>query len=201
MQIAATLVSTFVCTAILNFQIGLKDVCTPDAPFRFTCPGINTFFTAVSLCYPGNLCRPILTLRCHIGRFLGNPWPPQDVRTRRTIHGPARGLSCWLRHSHHLLFRHETVPKTELAPPSPPYSAHRRRYRMGPIQPVLYPTRAALVDPLDGIPQETIPPSLVQVQLHHLGRPLLGYRLVGCLDLLRAAIPRCGVPGMVGQCR
>ncbi|KAK8022808.1 OPT oligopeptide transporter [Apiospora rasikravindrae] len=45
-QMCATLVSTFVCTAILNFQMSLPDVCTPDAPFRFTCPGINTFFTA-----------------------------------------------------------------------------------------------------------------------------------------------------------
>ncbi|KAK8075956.1 hypothetical protein PG994_003228 [Apiospora phragmitis] len=45
-QMCATLVSTFVCTAILNFQMTLPQVCTPDAPFRFTCPGINTFFTA-----------------------------------------------------------------------------------------------------------------------------------------------------------
>ncbi|KAK8848374.1 opt oligopeptide transporter [Apiospora arundinis] len=45
-QMCATLVSTVVCTAILNFQMGLAGVCTAEAPFRFTCPGINTFFTA-----------------------------------------------------------------------------------------------------------------------------------------------------------
>lgn len=45
-QMVPTLVSTFVCVAVLQYQIGIPDVCTPDAPFRFTCPGINTFFTA-----------------------------------------------------------------------------------------------------------------------------------------------------------
>ncbi|KAI6363790.1 hypothetical protein MCOR07_005417 [Pyricularia oryzae] len=46
-QVVATLVSTFVCTGVLNFQMNMiPGVCTPDAPNRFTCPGINTFFTA-----------------------------------------------------------------------------------------------------------------------------------------------------------
>lgn len=45
-QMMATLVSTLVCTAILNFQMSLPNICTAEAPFRFTCPGINTFFTA-----------------------------------------------------------------------------------------------------------------------------------------------------------
>lgn len=46
-QMIATLVSTFVCTGVLNFQMNqIPGVCTPDAPNRFTCPGINTFFTA-----------------------------------------------------------------------------------------------------------------------------------------------------------
>ncbi|PTB76649.1 OPT-domain-containing protein [Trichoderma longibrachiatum ATCC 18648] len=44
-----TLVSTFVCVSIVSYQMHLKDVCTPDAPFRFTCPGENTFFTAAVL--------------------------------------------------------------------------------------------------------------------------------------------------------
>lgn len=49
-QVVATLVSTFVCTGILNFQItGIKDVCTPEQANHFTCPGINTFFTAAVL--------------------------------------------------------------------------------------------------------------------------------------------------------
>jgi OPT family oligopeptide transporter len=46
-QIIATFVSSFVCTAILNFQMTqIEDVCTPDQRDNFTCPGINTFFTA-----------------------------------------------------------------------------------------------------------------------------------------------------------
>lgn len=32
---------------VLNFQLNsIPDVCTPDAPMRLTCPGVNTFFTA-----------------------------------------------------------------------------------------------------------------------------------------------------------
>lgn len=45
-QMVPTLVSTFVCVGILQYQIHLPNICTPDAPFRFYCPGINTFFTA-----------------------------------------------------------------------------------------------------------------------------------------------------------
>ncbi|WVQ95348.1 OPT family small oligopeptide transporter [Kwoniella sp. CBS 9459] len=46
-QVVATLVSTFICTGVFNFQMNKIDgVCTADAPFGFTCPGINTFFTA-----------------------------------------------------------------------------------------------------------------------------------------------------------
>jgi OPT family oligopeptide transporter len=48
-QIVATLISTFVCTAVLAFQVGIKDVCQPNAPMRFLCPGPNTFFTAAVL--------------------------------------------------------------------------------------------------------------------------------------------------------
>lgn len=46
-QLIPTVVSTFVCTGVLNFQMNrIPEVCTPEAPNRFTCPGINTFFTA-----------------------------------------------------------------------------------------------------------------------------------------------------------
>ncbi|KAJ7203881.1 OPT-domain-containing protein [Mycena pura] len=46
-QIYATAVSSFVCTAILNFQMTkIPEVCTPHQINHFTCPGINTFFTA-----------------------------------------------------------------------------------------------------------------------------------------------------------
>ncbi|CAM1506483.1 Fc.00g061240.m01.CDS01 [Cosmosporella sp. VM-42] len=48
-QMVPTLVSTFVCVGILQYQVHLPQVCTENAPFRFYCPGINTFFTAAVL--------------------------------------------------------------------------------------------------------------------------------------------------------
>ncbi|CAK7205796.1 hypothetical protein SEUCBS139899_008575 [Sporothrix eucalyptigena] len=46
-QLIATIVSTFVCTGVLNFQMNkIPNVCTPEAANKMTCPGINTFFTA-----------------------------------------------------------------------------------------------------------------------------------------------------------
>ena len=45
-QMVATLVSTIVCTAILNYRMTIPDVCTPHHKDRFTCPGVNVFFTA-----------------------------------------------------------------------------------------------------------------------------------------------------------
>ena len=46
-QMVATFVSTFVCTAVLNYQMTqIPNVCTSNQKDRFTCPGINTFFTA-----------------------------------------------------------------------------------------------------------------------------------------------------------
>jgi len=46
-QIVATFISTFVCVGVLNFQMTrIDDVCTEDARFKMTCPGVNTFFTA-----------------------------------------------------------------------------------------------------------------------------------------------------------
>ncbi|KAJ7140663.1 OPT-domain-containing protein [Mycena epipterygia] len=46
-QIYATIVSSFVCIAILNFQMTkISGVCTPHQIDHFSCPGINTFFTA-----------------------------------------------------------------------------------------------------------------------------------------------------------
>ena len=46
-QMIATFLSTLVCIGVLNFQILTIDgVCTPDAQYKLTCPGVNTFFTA-----------------------------------------------------------------------------------------------------------------------------------------------------------
>ncbi|KAM5382769.1 hypothetical protein ACJZ2D_002352 [Fusarium nematophilum] len=48
-QMVPTLVSTFVYVGILQYQVHLEGVCTPDAPYRFFCPGIGNFFTAAVL--------------------------------------------------------------------------------------------------------------------------------------------------------
>ncbi|SPO00603.1 related to sexual differentiation process protein [Cephalotrichum gorgonifer] len=48
-QMVPTLVSTLVSLAVLQYQLRIEGVCTPEAPFRFTCPGVNTFFTAAVL--------------------------------------------------------------------------------------------------------------------------------------------------------
>jgi OPT family small oligopeptide transporter len=46
-QTIATVVSTCVAMAILNWQVtGIKGVCTPEAQAKFYCPGHSTFFTA-----------------------------------------------------------------------------------------------------------------------------------------------------------
>jgi OPT family oligopeptide transporter len=45
-QMVPTLVSTFISVAVLQYQVHIEHICTPKAPFRFTCPGVNTFFTA-----------------------------------------------------------------------------------------------------------------------------------------------------------
>ena len=46
-QSVATIVSTLVCVGVLNFQMtGIPNVCDPAQKDKFTCPGINTFFTA-----------------------------------------------------------------------------------------------------------------------------------------------------------
>ncbi|KAL2268982.1 hypothetical protein VTJ83DRAFT_3828 [Remersonia thermophila] len=45
-QMVPTLVSTFISIAVLQYQVHIENICTQGAPFRFTCPGPNTFFTA-----------------------------------------------------------------------------------------------------------------------------------------------------------
>ncbi|CAE7182909.1 unnamed protein product [Rhizoctonia solani] len=46
-QTIATVVSTLVAMSIMNWQVNsIKDVCTPQAQAKFTCPGTSTFFTA-----------------------------------------------------------------------------------------------------------------------------------------------------------
>jgi OPT family small oligopeptide transporter len=46
-QMIATLVSSFVCVGVLNFQMtSIEGICTKAAKYKLTCPGVNTFFTA-----------------------------------------------------------------------------------------------------------------------------------------------------------
>jgi OPT family small oligopeptide transporter len=45
-QMVPTLVSTFISIGVLQYQVHIDAICTRHAPFRFTCPGPNTFFTA-----------------------------------------------------------------------------------------------------------------------------------------------------------
>ncbi|KAH6676903.1 OPT oligopeptide transporter protein-domain-containing protein [Plectosphaerella plurivora] len=49
-QVIATLVSAFVCTAVMNFQITqIDDICEPHQKDKFTCPGVQSYFTAAVL--------------------------------------------------------------------------------------------------------------------------------------------------------
>jgi OPT family oligopeptide transporter len=46
-QMWATLVSTLVCTTVLNYQMTkIPDVCSPTQKDHFTCPSENAFFTS-----------------------------------------------------------------------------------------------------------------------------------------------------------
>ncbi|KAL4745887.1 hypothetical protein BDW72DRAFT_210933 [Aspergillus terricola var. indicus] len=49
-QVVAVVVSAFVCTGVMNFQIThIPGICQSDQKDRFTCPGVNTYFTAAVL--------------------------------------------------------------------------------------------------------------------------------------------------------
>ncbi|KAK3346905.1 OPT oligopeptide transporter protein-domain-containing protein [Lasiosphaeria hispida] len=49
-QVIGTIISSFVCVAVLNLQMkGIPNVCTKDAPNKMYCPDVNTFFTAAVL--------------------------------------------------------------------------------------------------------------------------------------------------------
>ncbi|OCF34038.1 OPT family small oligopeptide transporter [Kwoniella heveanensis BCC8398] len=46
-QIVATLIYSVVSSLQYNFIMSIKDVCTSDAAFRFTCPAQTSFFTSI----------------------------------------------------------------------------------------------------------------------------------------------------------
>ncbi|RTE84970.1 hypothetical protein BHE90_000470 [Fusarium euwallaceae] len=49
-QTVATIVSAFVCTAVMNFQItSIPNICETNQKDKFTCPGVETYFTAAVL--------------------------------------------------------------------------------------------------------------------------------------------------------
>ncbi|RFU72836.1 hypothetical protein TARUN_9426 [Trichoderma arundinaceum] len=49
-QMIPTLLSTFICVAVVQFQMGLDNVCAlQGAPFSFSCPNQRSFFTAAVL--------------------------------------------------------------------------------------------------------------------------------------------------------
>ncbi|KAM0233878.1 hypothetical protein ACHAPO_006746 [Fusarium lateritium] len=49
-QTVATIVSAFVCTGVMNFQIrNIPDICESGQKDRFTCPGVESYFTAAVL--------------------------------------------------------------------------------------------------------------------------------------------------------
>ncbi|KAL4880727.1 OPT oligopeptide transporter protein-domain-containing protein [Aspergillus karnatakaensis] len=49
-QVVATTVSAIVCTGVMNFQIThIPDICSPTQRDRFTCPGLQSYFTAAVL--------------------------------------------------------------------------------------------------------------------------------------------------------
>ena len=98
-QMVATLVSTFVCTAILNYQMTqIPDVCTPQQKDRFTCPSINTAFTASvfwgtigskKMFGPGAMYNPLLWFFA-IGAFIPIPFHylRKKVKLFQYFHAP-----------------------------------------------------------------------------------------------------------------
>jgi OPT family small oligopeptide transporter len=48
-QMVPALVSSFVCVAVVQYQIRLEGICTAEAPFKFTCPNISSYFTSAVL--------------------------------------------------------------------------------------------------------------------------------------------------------
>ncbi|KAL4947343.1 OPT oligopeptide transporter protein-domain-containing protein [Aspergillus filifer] len=49
-QVVATIVSALVCTGVMNFQITrIPDMCSPDQRDKFTCPNLQSYFTAAVL--------------------------------------------------------------------------------------------------------------------------------------------------------
>ncbi|KAF2709098.1 OPT oligopeptide transporter [Pleomassaria siparia CBS 279.74] len=49
-QTVAVVISSFVSTAVMNFQMDrIKDLCEANQSSKFTCPGVNTYFTAAVL--------------------------------------------------------------------------------------------------------------------------------------------------------
>ncbi|KAI1324397.1 OPT oligopeptide transporter protein-domain-containing protein [Xylariaceae sp. FL0255] len=44
-QMVGTLIATFVCTGLVNYQMAIPHICTPQAPDRFYCPLVSAMFS------------------------------------------------------------------------------------------------------------------------------------------------------------
>ncbi|PHH71270.1 hypothetical protein CDD82_6607 [Ophiocordyceps australis] len=44
-QVVSTVISSIIVTGMLKYQMTIKDVCTPNAPFRFYCPWVTSWST------------------------------------------------------------------------------------------------------------------------------------------------------------
>ncbi|KAF7372951.1 OPT-domain-containing protein [Mycena sanguinolenta] len=119
-QIYATVISTFVCTGILNFQMTkIPGVCTLDQPNHFICPDVNTFFTASVLwgtlgpkrmfgpggIYNGLLCISICLCSCQAASSgppysLANIWPAVPIGYLFNVFIKRRYVAWWSKYNY-----------------------------------------------------------------------------------------------------
>ncbi|PHH71693.1 hypothetical protein CDD83_5123 [Cordyceps sp. RAO-2017] len=48
-QMVSTFISTLICACVMMYQVGIPDVCTPNAPNRYFCPGVKVGATDIIL--------------------------------------------------------------------------------------------------------------------------------------------------------
>lgn len=145
-QTYATIVSSFVCIAILNFQMTkIPDVCTPHQVDHFICPGINTFFTArfifitIYLSGTNQLQRPLgicftfnPTMQCITDTFPGNSWAKAYVRRWRNLQQSSVLFPDRCGYPDPVLYLAQEIQIIRIHPPARDY---RWRPWLGPVQP------------------------------------------------------------------
>ena len=114
-QMVATLIYTFVATALLNFQMSFAGICTSEASFGFSCPGQNTFFTSAV--------------------FWGTLSPKRLLGPGRAIQPDASWFPHRLHPSLHPLRYAQEMAQIRVPTTSPPRHAHGRSSHLGtPVQ-------------------------------------------------------------------